>query len=338
MDTPTLQKYLGCFSNLRVKYDSIKGAAPHKPLLLLGLIDEVERGHIADNYIGLSNSQTENQVTVLDNLVAAVYARWQALPTSGWALLDGPQPTPIYNPFYYLANDTCLQDGKFWFLFKNGAPVLVTEANKPRSLNNLKQKVDFAQFAPDLWLLLQDATARDALRLHLLETYFGKATADAPSVQPAAVLAAQIDKLISEAQSQPLPKPNKINDASGMYHVRHARFPDVVRTVYDDACAVCQLHVRIGTRTVIEAAHIKPFALSHSDHPSNGLALCRNHHWIFDGGGFSISDNYTLLVSPQLTGTSGFITAGAAIHLSTFPNCNPDPAALAWHRANIFKP
>ncbi len=332
MDAPTLQKYLNCFSSLRVKYDTIKGSAPHKPILLLGLIDEVERGHIADNYVPLSDNPAGNQISLLDNLIAAVYAQWQALPIGGWELLDGPQPTPIYNPFYYLANDTCPQDGKFWFLFKAGVSVPATDDNRPRSLNDLKRKVDYAQFAPDLWLLLQDAVARNALRVHLLETYFGKATADAPSVQPAAVLAAQLDKLIAEAESKPKPKSDKTKEESGMYHVRHARFPDLVRDIYEDACAVCQLHVRIGLRTVIEAAHIKPFALSHSDHPSNGLALCRNHHWIFDGGGFSVSDDYTLFVSPQLTGTANFVIPGAPLRLPMFPNCYPDPAVLAWHR------
>jgi putative restriction endonuclease len=30
------------------------------------------------------------------------------------------------------------------------------------------------------------------------------------------------------------------------------------------------------------AAHLIPFAASRNDHPTNGLALCKNHHWAMD--------------------------------------------------------
>jgi hypothetical protein len=32
----------------------------------------------------------------------------------------------------------------------------------------------------------------------------------------------------------------------------------------------------------IDAAHLIPFAESRNDHPTNGLALCKNHHWAMD--------------------------------------------------------
>ena len=32
----------------------------------------------------------------------------------------------------------------------------------------------------------------------------------------------------------------------------------------------------------IDAAHLIPFADSRNDHPTNGLALCKNHHWAMD--------------------------------------------------------
>ena len=32
----------------------------------------------------------------------------------------------------------------------------------------------------------------------------------------------------------------------------------------------------------IAAAHLIPFAESRNDHPTNGLALCKNHHWAMD--------------------------------------------------------
>ena len=32
----------------------------------------------------------------------------------------------------------------------------------------------------------------------------------------------------------------------------------------------------------IDAAHLIPFSESRNDHPTNGLALCKNHHWAMD--------------------------------------------------------
>jgi len=30
------------------------------------------------------------------------------------------------------------------------------------------------------------------------------------------------------------------------------------------------------------ATHLIPFSESRNDHPTNGLALCKNHHWAMD--------------------------------------------------------
>ena len=53
--------------------------------------------------------------------------------------------------------------------------------------------------------------------------------------------------------------------------------------VYEHQCAACGLRIRLQDGgTIVEAAHLIPFAESHNDHPRNGLSLCRNHHWAMD--------------------------------------------------------
>ena len=34
--------------------------------------------------------------------------------------------------------------------------------------------------------------------------------------------------------------------------------------------------------TFVDAAHLIPYSEQPNDHPSNGLALCKNHHWAMD--------------------------------------------------------
>ncbi len=310
MDTQTLGKYLHAFGNLHRN----KGLAPHKPILLLSILDEIGRGRI-----------TDNEIILTVELVAAFREYWQTLP-----LPPGNWLERSYLPYRYL-----LQDG-FWELVRNGEAITGKEVGEPTSVPDTRARIHFARFDADLWALTQDKPAREALRAHLLQTYFGIQPSQVQALVIADPLAAQLDKLIANAQSQPKPKQPKLGKESDVEYLRNRLFPRIVYAVYDNACAVCSLNVRIGDSRVLIAAHIRPFAQFHDNHPSNGLSLCLNHHWAFDRGGFSIADDYTLLVSPQLTGTAGFVTPGTPIRLPSSDKCHPDPASLAWHRANLF--
>jgi putative restriction endonuclease len=66
--------------------------------------------------------------------------------------------------------------------------------------------------------------------------------------------------------------------------VRDAKFSACVRQQYDYACAVCELQLE-----VVEGAHIIPVCEpGSSDEVWNGVALCPNHHELFDGNTFVI--------------------------------------------------
>jgi putative restriction endonuclease len=55
--------------------------------------------------------------------------------------------------------------------------------------------------------------------------------------------------------------------------------------MYDHQCAACGLRINIpGVQdgTFVDAAHLIPFAETGNDHPTNGMALCKNHHWAMD--------------------------------------------------------
>ena len=310
MDPETLSKYLNSFGNLHRNL----GVAPHKPVLLLSILDEIDRGHIR-----------ENEISLTVELVAAFRENWQVLP-----LPPGNWLERIWNPYRYL-----LQDG-FWDLVKDGIPLAGKDIGQPNSVNDMRKRVDYGVFAADLWELLQDRVTRTVFRRHLLQVYFGISPGQVQPIIPADPLAAQLEKLIGEAQGQPRRKEKKDADAGTEYFVRHALFPQIIRAVYEDTCSVCGLFARTAKNSIIDSAHIKPFASFHDDHPSNGIALCKNHHWGFDAGGFSITNDYTVIVSPHIQHTPGYITPDAPIRLPSSKNCYPDPAALADHREKTF--
>ena len=65
-----------------------------------------------------------------------------------------------------------------------------------------------------------------------------------------------------------------------------ARFRHAVRVAYNATCVVCGIHLP-ATRynnPGVDAAHILPWADYDLDQVSNGLCLCRQHHWAFDEG------------------------------------------------------
>lgn len=53
---------------------------------------------------------------------------------------------------------------------------------------------------------------------------------------------------------------------------------------------------------IVDAAHIEPFAESQNDDIENGLALCKNAHWMFDDGLWSMrNDGRAVLASQRFT-------------------------------------
>ena len=309
MDASTLGKYLGMFGSLHRNTHKDKGSAPHKPILLLSLLEEIERGHITTNF-----------VPVTLELAAAFRSNWRALAPVGW------RERLVY-PFRYL-----VQDG-FWELIKDGAPQSTKDVGDPVTINELREKVDGGRFAPDLWVILQNRTALRAFRDHLVQTYFGLQLTD---VQPRLAedpVQYELEKLKAEAQSKfRIRRVRETSDETG-YFVRHALFPKVVKLLYRETCAVCDLsaHTDQGSG-IVDAAHIMPFGLFHNDDPRNGIALCKNHHWGFDVGWFTATDEYKLIVSPHLQNGLTYVTTGSPLHLPAEAIYAPDPTALAWHR------
>lgn len=79
---------------------------------------------------------------------------------------------------------------------------------------------------------------------------------------------------------------------------RSAVFSRKVKKLYDYTCAVCGARRFSPTQTPeVEAAHIYPKSENGTDHPRNGIALCRFHHWAFDSGWIAVSDDHEIILN-----------------------------------------
>ncbi len=123
---------------------------------------------------------------------------------------------------------------------------------------------------------------------------------------------------------------------------RDEAFREIVLREYSFTCAVCEMKFRLGNLIEATAAHIVPKRKSGTDDPRNGLSLCRTHHWAFDVGIFSVSEDYRVLLSSAVEGaeTRNFELVNSGSNPILLPGnelVRPHPLALAWHRANVWR-
>lgn len=221
---------------------------PHKPVLLLTAIDLIQRGLIERNEIPLSEELIDRYRELFDVVRSAQ---------------DKPNP---HLPLYHLSGD------KFWYLISQpGQGPVYQEGNAaaPKSLKRLREEVQWAEFDGDLWDLLSVTSTRNAIRDALISRYFAGAR------KPL------LDLLCVE------PAPLQVQEAPAQDYgpARDAAFRRTIRDIYDYRCAACGIRVLLDAErrhVLIEAAHLIPWEKSHNDNPTNGMALCRNHHWALD--------------------------------------------------------
>lgn len=142
-----LSYYAKKFQRLRV--DRAHGIAPHKPILLLSVIEQVGRETITENKIYLSSELIQTFLKY-------------------WSYLGSFNHNPdISRPFFHM------RSGKFWHLWANSGYVkLLSSKEKLKTLAGVKQAVKYAYLDEELFEFLQDPIARSSLMTVLVARWF----------------------------------------------------------------------------------------------------------------------------------------------------------------------
>ena len=183
----------------------------------------------------------------------------------------------------------------------------------------------FAALPTGVARLLSDHMARGALRDAIIARYFPTAREALRRPSAAPLLAADA----GADQSKP---------------GRSAAFRRKVVEVYDHQCAACGLRLRPGDIPVslVDAAHIVPFSRSGDDHPRNGMALCKNHHWAMDQRLIAPTPAGVWRSSPALVPRRSSGEAdlarldGKRLLPPREPAYRPRPEALAWRLERLL--
>lgn len=316
-----LGKYLEQFRRLRrapgpAFSELSRRLAPHKPLLLLSVLDLVARNELTSPFIEISGDLVE-----LNELFNGYWRRVAPLGKS----------SSIAFPFSRLHNEP------FWELVSlPGLEITAAVLNHITNVSQLRRVALGARLDEELFLHLQNPESRNQLRQVLLGSCFS-AQGIAELSEQVAINAEAYDYSLELVRQAHFPE---TAEAPVVFKVaaRNQGFRRIVIQAYDHRCALCG--VRIVTpegHTAVEAAHIVPWSKTQNDDIRNGLALCGLCHWNFDEGMMGLSEKYDVLISRQMTTKpnfpGGLVTlAGRSAILPADHDLWPGPEYLNEHR------
>lgn len=311
--------YLKCFSNL--KRDRKNGGAPHKPILLLSIIDLFESG-VFDS----------NKIFINPELVSSFKSNWASF------VLNQNSSMSFALPFYHMRSEP------FWRLVANpGCETWVAAKSSMRSFSNLNTAIKYAQIDIELCSLLLEQNSRNILYAYLLKQYFPESKYNFPSASNQNLTNISNDILKSNSRSyiESLKKLESNLDKNSFEEevfIRNGIFKREIPRIYEYKCCISGLRVdAINNITIIDACHIRPFSECYDDTITNGLALCPTLHRAFDRGLISIDEKYRVIVSPNFKEPHISVYSitqfhGCEIFLPTLEAMRPSQESLRQHR------
>lgn len=191
-------------------------------------------------------------------------------------------------------------------------------------------RATLAQMEPSLYLAFKETEFGKQVRRTLIARYFETSErAELYSllsieIPPRDIVAADASRyLLSETKEAK----------------RDAKFSLRVLPAYDYTCALYKFRmIGVDGSTPLDAAHIHQFKRGGSNHPTNGLALSKTAHWLFDRGFWSIKDDYSVIVNEAKFEESGehlYLLkprSGSQILIPSNSYFHPSADCLRWHR------
>jgi len=298
MATP--EQWLSKLTRLRV--DRARGnAAPHKPLLLLVVLELAEHSMLPSEALPLS-----------PELAFRFFTYWSIVA------YRRKQPPNVRFPFHHLQSD--------------GIWTAIDEDGKPSRDRRLTR---FAVLPADFVDCMRNPMFREKAKRILIAKYFEPK--ERIALYSLVGLPVPCDDEIAEDADYRSPE-------EAQQQGREARFRLTVVAAYGYTCALTGYRLTtLSAGSIVDAAHIHRFADSRNNEPRNGLALCKNAHWLFDQGLWTVSDDYRVVValgafsesSPDGKALTEY--HGHRIRLPVDPNLQPNPIYLAWHRKRVFQ-
>lgn len=277
--------------------DGVSGPAPHKPLLLLSILDLAESGKLQGRVI----TRTPELVLRFRELGTLIANRW-------------PTRLDLRLPFYHLKTQG------FWEAFT--AEMRLAQASDSCMVIEL---------AAEFFALLTDRDFRMKARLVLVSHYFTE------------VGQAALFEFLGLTTTRSARDANAVLAkalADGKRKGRSARFQVRVVDDYFHTCALTGYRCfTVDGASLVDAAHIEAWAKTQNDDLTNGLALSKNAHWMFDAGLWTVDDDLRVIVRAHRFSEAGpdaqQLRSYAGRHLQFDPKAKLRPAAECLRRHRL---
>lgn len=284
--------------------------SPHKPVLLLAVLDMAQAGRLSRNRITADPPLLERYRMLFDAVA-------------------GPNQQP--NPFLPLFH---MRSEPFWEL----SPVLGREAIVPamptvKGMADFRRNVEYAYLDPAVHQALAHPEAIEEAAQIIINHWFPERRGD---VEEAWRFNRQVSQyeLILDEQTAPEAA------VADFVPARSAAFRRLVLDAYDYRCAASGWRFILDDWYLVEAAHIKPFTYSHDDRPQNGIALSPTFHRLMDRNIIAPGPDYCWHVSDVVDARipdnrSILEIEGTRLLLPSNEKDCPEQAALEWRQNQL---
>jgi putative restriction endonuclease len=317
-------KYSNQFKKLRCAHVKGMGKAPHKPILLLSILQLISRGII-----------TTNRIFITAELLLAFKQNWNQL-------VHTDHKRNFFLPFFHLRSEP------FWYLVgKPGKELATTSSKSIKSFKSLKESIAYAEIDRELFFLLQEIPNQLWFEQLILENYF-------PATK---YLYSRLEKNYEEEsiENQILNEPKEIyqnyiqslretleeDEFEEELFVRGGLFKKTIPRIYNHTCCITGMKIQSSHNLqMIDACHIYPFSLSGDDTVTNGIALSPTLHRAFDRGLITINSSFLVRVSPSIQEDESKFNLsqfeGQQIILPKKEKYFPSQESLSWHNKEVF--
>lgn len=319
-----LSKYRSAFKSLKRGYSKNLGRAPHKPILLLSVIQQIENGNI-----------NSNRIFITPELLLSFNTLWNLL-------VDTKHIPNFALPFFHMRSEP------FWYLVKQPSVKLkITKSKSIKSFKNLKESIAFAEIDKHLFMLLSEPLSRAILVENLLDNYFSYTKSnfsfDKTNLEEEKIEYQILneEKLAYQTKLKDLRAALDDDKFEEELFIRGGLFKKTIPKIYNQTCCISGMKIEsTANAQMIDACHIVPFSISNDDTIPNGISLSPNLHRAFDRGLITINQDYLVRISPSVNENNSVFSLsqfnGKRIILPEKTTWFPSIESLQWHNKERF--
>ncbi|GHA43311.1 HNH endonuclease [Salinimicrobium marinum] len=324
MSEDLIIKYSTQFKKLRCALVKGMGKAPHKPILLLSIIQLIAKGAIMSN-----------RIFITADLLLSFKQNWNQL-------VETNHTRNFSLPFFHLRSEP------FWYLAaKPGKEMVTTSSKSIKSFKNLKETIAFAEIDRDLFFLLQETPNQLWFEQLLLENYFPNSRFEYLRTERNYEEERIENEILNEPKEayqshiQRLRETLEEDDYAEELFVRGGLFKKTIPKIYNYTCCITGMKIESSHNIqMIDACHIFPFSLSGDDTVTNGIALSPTLHRAFDRGLVTINSGFVVRISPTIKEEESHFKlsqfSGRQITLPGKEKYYPSQESLSWHNKQVF--